>query len=218
MAMSLAAMAAAAVGLLPAVWGALLQEAIDVAVILNALRALRPALPRARLTAADTALTKRFAREHQAVWADIEQLRAAADALGVLPPAEAMARVSQVHRLLVTEVGPHEEAEQAELYPAMDRVLGGRHATATMSRAHAEIAHQTRRLGQLIDDIGAGQPDEADTADLRALLYGLHAILRLHTAQEDENYLSLSDDTHAGHRRHVLVPSTQAPGAEAATR
>jgi heavy metal translocating P-type ATPase len=218
MAMSLAAMAAAAAGLLPAVWGALLQEAIDVAVILNALRALRPALPRARLTAADTALTKRFAREHQAVWADIEQLRAAADALGVLPPAEAMARVSQVHRLLVTEVGPHEEAEQAELYPAMDRVLGGRHATATMSRAHAEIAHQTRRLGQLIDDIGAGQPDEADTADLRALLYGLHAILRLHTAQEDENYLSLSDDTHAGHRRHVLVPSTQAPGAEAATR
>ena len=45
MAMSLAAMAAAAAGLLPAVWGALLQEAIDVAVILNALRALRPAPP-----------------------------------------------------------------------------------------------------------------------------------------------------------------------------
>ena len=42
MGMSLAAMAVAAAGLLPAVWGALLQEAIDVAVILNALRALRP--------------------------------------------------------------------------------------------------------------------------------------------------------------------------------
>jgi hypothetical protein len=87
-----------------------------------------------------------------------------------------------------------------------------------MSRAHAEIAHQTRRLGQLIDDVGPGQPDEADTADLRALLYGLHAILRLHTAQEDENYLSLADDTDAGHPRHILVPSTQPPGAEAATR
>ena len=42
MGMSLAAMGAAAAGLLPAVWGALLQEAIDVAVILNALRALVP--------------------------------------------------------------------------------------------------------------------------------------------------------------------------------
>jgi P-type E1-E2 ATPase len=39
--LSLAAMAFAAVGLIPPVYGALLQEGIDVAVILNALRALR---------------------------------------------------------------------------------------------------------------------------------------------------------------------------------
>jgi hypothetical protein len=58
-----------------------------------------------------------------------------------------------------------------------------------MSRGHAEIAHQVRRLGQLLDDIGAGPPDDADLADLRALLYGLDAILRLHTTQEDESYL-----------------------------
>ena len=45
MGMSPAAMGAAAAGLLPAVWGALLQESIDVAVILNALRALRPPAP-----------------------------------------------------------------------------------------------------------------------------------------------------------------------------
>jgi heavy metal translocating P-type ATPase len=200
MAMSLAAMAAAAAGLLPAVWGALLQEVIDVAVILNALRALRPAAAQVRLAAADTALTERFAHEHQAIWADIEQLRAAADALAVLPPAEAMCRVREVYGLLAEEVGPHEQAEQDQLYPAMDRLLGSRHATAAMSRAHAEIAHQIRRLGQLIEDIGAGQPDAADVADLRALLYGLHAILRLHTAQEDENYLSLGDIPGAGIR------------------
>jgi len=193
-AMSLVAMAAAAVGWLPAVWGALLQEAIDVAVILNALRALRPGTSQTRLAATDTALTQRFAHEHQAIRADTEQLRAAADALGVLPPAQAMARVRQVYRLLVEEVSPHEQAEQEELYPAMDRLLGSRYATATMSRAHTEIAHQIRRLGQLIDDIGSGQPDEADIADLRALLYGLHATLRLHTTQEEENYLSLGEE------------------------
>jgi len=193
-AMSLVAMAAAAVGWLPAVWGALLQEAIDVAVILNALRALRPGTSQTRLAATDTALTQRFAHEHQAIRADTEQLRAAADALGVLPPAQGMARVRQVYRLLVEEVGPHEQAEQEELYPAMDRLLGSRYATAAMSRAHAEIAHQIRRLGQLIDDIGPGQPDEDDIADLRALLYGLHATLRLHTTQEEENYLSLGEE------------------------
>jgi Hemerythrin HHE cation binding domain len=97
--------------------------------------------------------------------------------------------------MLVSEVGPHEQAEEHELYPALDRVLGSPEATATMSRGHAEIARQVRRLGQLLDDIGTGTPDEADLADLRALLYGLHAILRLHTVQEDESYLSLTAST-----------------------
>jgi len=141
MGMSVAAMAAAAAGLLPAVWGALLQEAIDVAVILNALRVLIPAAPRAPLTAADAALNIRFAREHLAIWADIEQLRTAADTLGVAAPQEAMSAVRQAHQVLVNEIGPHERAEQEQLYPMMNRLLGSSHATAAMSRTHAEIAH-----------------------------------------------------------------------------
>jgi heavy metal translocating P-type ATPase len=192
MAMSLAAMGAAAAGLLPAVWGALLQELIDVTVILNALRALRPGRAGRQLAARDTALTSRFQAEHEFIRADIGQLRAAADALGSDPHA-AMDQVRRAHRLLAQEIGPHEKAEEAELYPAMDRLLGSA-ATATMSRAHAEIAHQIRRLGQLLDEIGTGPPDDVDVADLRSLLYGLHAILRLHTAQEDESYLSLGDN------------------------
>ena len=109
----------------------------------------------------------------------------------------AMSQIRSVHRLLTQEIGPHEEAEETELYPALNRLLGGSAATATMSRAHAEIAHQIRRLGQLLDDIGATPPDDVDLADLRSLLYGLHAILRLHTAQEDESYLSLGDNQQA---------------------
>jgi heavy metal translocating P-type ATPase len=210
MGMSVAAMAAAAAGLLPAVWGALLQEAIDVAVILNALRVLIPAAPQARLTAADAARSSRFSREHLTIWADIEQLRAAADALGVVAPQQAMSGVRQAHELLVNEIGPHEKAEQEQLYPMVNRLLGSSHATAAMSRMHAEIAHQTRRLGQLIDDIGAAEPDAADIADLRALLYGLHAILSLHTAQEDESYLCLGDT--GGTAALAAPPGTSAPG------
>jgi len=205
MAMSLVAMGAAAAGLLPAVWGALLQEAIDVAVILNALRALRPAGRTVRLPAGAAELTKRFHDEHEAIRADIDEVRAAAEALGSAEPAAAMEQVRRVHRLLVSEVSPHEDAEERELYPALDQLLGGTDATATMSRAHAEIAHQIRRLGQLLDDIGAGPPDDVDLADLRALLYGLHAILRLHTAQEDESYLSLGDDTADAQATAVLA-------------
>ena len=194
MGMSLLAMAAAGAGLLPAVWGALLQEAIDVAVILNALRALRQPAAASRLSAADTALAHRFSGEHDSIRTDIEEIHATADALGVVAPSEAAARVRAVYKTLTDQVEPHEQAEQAELYPALNRLLGGTDPTAVMTRAHAEIAHQIRRLGQLLEDIGPAEPDQADIADLRGLLYGLHAILRLHTAQEDESYLSLAED------------------------
>jgi heavy metal translocating P-type ATPase len=208
MTMSLAAMGAAAAGLLPAVWGALLQEGIDVAVILNALRALRPGATGTRLAAADAALTRRFQGEHETIRAAIEELRVVADTLGLSTPAEAMTRVKDAHRLLVEQIEPHEQAEETELYPALDRLLGGTEPTATMSRAHAEITHQIRRLGQLIDDIGPEDPDDADLADLRGLLYGLHAILRLHTAQEDESYLSLGDDAGAAPEGQPMVLSS----------
>lgn len=190
MGMSLAAMGVAAVGLLPAVWGALLQEAIDVAVIMNALRAMALPRPTVRLTAADNLLTRRFRIEHQGIRAAIDELRTVAETLS---KPGAMTRVRRVHALLTDEIWPHEYAEESELYPALDRVLGGADPTAPMSRAHAEIAYQIARLGQLVDDIGDAEPDDTDLADLRCTLYGLHAILRLHTVQEDETYLSLGD-------------------------
>ena len=192
MGMSLAAMGVAAAGLLPAVWGALLQEAIDVVVILNALRALRAPAPAIRMTAAEVALARRFRAEHPAIRADIEQLRTAAD---TLTGPEPMTRLRHVHELLANEVWAHESAEESDLYPALNRLLGGTDPTAPMSRAHAEIGYQIARLGRLIDDIGNGPPTEDDIADLRSLLYGLHAVLRLHTVQEDETYLSLDDTT-----------------------
>jgi len=193
MGMSLAAMGAAAAGLLPAVWGALLQEAIDVAVIVNALRALRPVAAGPRLASGDAALTKRFRGEHEMTHAATDLIGGAADALTSAAPAEAMTQVRNAYHLLTSQVAPHENAEETQLYPAVNRLLGGEDPTAPMSRAHAEIAYQIARLGRLLDDIGDQEPDAADLADLRRMLYGLDAILRLHTAQEDETYLSLGD-------------------------
>jgi heavy metal translocating P-type ATPase len=194
MAMSLAAMTVAALGYLPAVWGALLQEGIDVAVILNALRALRRPSAQLHLAERDAAIVRRFQAEHVAIRSDLDRLRTAADCLGTTAPPVAMAQVRQVHRILVDEVEPHEEAEEEVLYPALNRIFGASDATGPMSRGHVEIAHQIRRLGQLLDDIGPDGPDDEDIAELRRLLYGLHAVLRLHTEQEDESYLSVGGD------------------------
>ena len=195
MAHSLAAMGVAAAGLIPAVWGAMLQEVIDLAVIINALRALREGAGEQHLTPADSVLARRFREEHLAIRADIERLRNAADRLGSLEGDAVMTELREVQRLLVEEVQPHEDAEEEQLYPGIGRLLGGDDPMSTMSRAHVEIRHQVRRLGQHIDEFATDGLDEVTINELRSLLYGLCAILSLHTTQEDESFFSLTDET-----------------------
>lgn len=193
MALSGAAMVAAALGLLPPVGGALLQEVIDVAVILNALRALTPGPDRApALDEASAALARRFSAEHQVLRPELDQLRTAADALSSEPVGPALEEVRRVHRFLADDLLPHELAEDAALYPAVASTLGGTDPTGAMSRGHVEIAHHIRRLGRVLDDLPEAGPDEDDLLEMRRLLYGLHAILRLHFAQEEQSYLSLA--------------------------
>ncbi|HET6815522.1 MAG TPA: heavy metal translocating P-type ATPase [Actinomycetota bacterium] len=200
MGLSLAAMGLAAAGLLAPVAGAVLQEAIDVAVIVNALRALGAGrVRRRRPPGASVALGQRFRAEHRELLALVDRVRAVADGLERLPPPQALAEATAVHRLLAERLLPHEEAEDALLYPVVAELLGGEDPTAPMSRAHAEIAHLTRLLGRVLADLGPAGPEPEDRTDLRRILYGLHAILRLHFAQEEEAYLSLLD--HGGQQR-----------------
>jgi len=194
MVMSLVAMAFAAFGLLPAVEGAVLQEVIDATVIFNALRALRAGRTDVRIADADSALARRFRDEHRAIRESIERVRAAADTLDTVDPIASVQRIRSIHQMLVSEVLPHEQAEEDILYPALGRLLGGNDPMGTMSRVHVEIAHQVRRLGQLVDDVDPTHFDEVDLVEMRRTLYGLHAILKLHTAQEDESFLSLAED------------------------
>lgn len=199
MSLSLIAMIIAALGLLPPAAGALLQEAIDVAVILNALRALRggPAA-RVQLPAETGRLLDRFAGEHDELRDTLGLLRTAADRLARRPDRTALSAVEDAHRFLVDRLLPHEAAEETQLYPALAGPLGSSEATATMSRTHAEIQRLATRIGthlRLARATGDIPPDQVD--DLLACLYGLHTLLRLHFVQEEENYFTLADDDSA---------------------
>lgn len=140
-------------------------------------------------------MSQRFKKEHLTIRRDINRLHQVADSLESLDPIGAVDAVKGIQRMLIEEVQPHEDAEEHEPYPALGHFFGGNDPMATMSRAHIEITHQIHRLGQLINDIGPNGVDEIDRAELRSLLYGLCAILKLHTAQEDESYLPLADES-----------------------
>ena len=188
-ALSLLAMLASAAGWLVPVAGALVQEGIDVAVIVNALRALRDGTRRPHAEADE--LLRRFAREHDELAQVRRMVRQAADTVagGAGPRSDAIVR--RVHQLLTERLLPHEHAEETELYPLLDQVLGSPEGTFTMSRGHVEIERLVRRLGRHLAETPATvEPDQVD--DLRATLYGLDAVLTLHFAQEEEAYFTLA--------------------------
>jgi heavy metal translocating P-type ATPase len=187
MSLSIGAMAVAAAGFLPPVAGAVLQEGIDVLVILNALRALSgPVAGRPR-----GELPTGVGDGHLDLLPVIDRVRQVADRLDSVPPSVAGRELAELRRLLDERLLPHEAADDAALYPLVAKVLGGADPIGPMGREHVEIRRLVGMLARLVEDLPESGPSPADLRDLRRVLYGLHAVLRLHFAQEDESYLSL---------------------------
>ena len=148
-----------------------------------------------RLAGQPADLTRRLQAEHVGLRDTVEELRLLGDRLGRAADVPAvLAAVRAAYDRLVIDLLPHELAEETELYPALARVLGGDDPTGVMSRSHAEIGHLVRRIGRLLVDLGPDAPDEEDRTELQAVLYGLHAVLRLHFAQEEEGFFTLLDE------------------------
>jgi heavy metal translocating P-type ATPase len=186
MSLSVAAMAVAAAGFLPPVAGAILQEGIDVLVILNALRVLSEGRRRS-----PAELPAGMGDGHRQLLPVIDRVRQVADRLGDVPPAVAREELDELRGLLEKRLLPHEAADDAALYPLVAKVIGGADPVGPMSRAHVEIRRLAGMLSRLVEELPESGPTSADVRDLRRVLYGLHAILRLHFAQEDESFLSL---------------------------
>jgi soluble P-type ATPase len=190
MGLSLAAMALAALGLVPPAVGAALQELIDALAIGIALIAVLPGRTHTvAMPAADIAAAHKLRAEHDAVLPVIEQIRAVADAL--TSQRSDLEPTRRLLQQLETQLLPHEDADETVLMPLVARALGGTHATAAFSRTHAEIAHQVTQLRRLLNGVDTDQARPEDIIELRRLLYGLHAILQLHNAQEEEEAFSL---------------------------
>ena len=201
MGLSLIAMMVAMTGALPPVAGALLQEAIDVIVILNALRALTGGLEKLPRIPGWTELGARLRSEHRDLAAPIARIRALADGLGTMPASEARAELEQIRVFLTATLIPHEEREDREVFPLLSSAVGNDDVTSALHRTHTEIFHLVRFMDRLVAEVPEDGPGAEDLTDLRRILYGLDAILRLHMAQEEELYVALGDE-------HPEAPAT----------
>ncbi len=194
MGLSLVAMLVATTGALPPVAGALIQEAIDVIVIVNALRALTGGLEATPKVPGWTELGNRLRAEHRDLAPSLARIRPIADRLDALEPAAALEELRWLQGFLGGTLIPHEEREDREVYPFLSRAVGSEDVTAALHRTHTEIFHLIRFYARLVAEIPPEGPGREDLTDLRRVLYGLDAILRLHMAQEEELYLALGDE------------------------
>jgi hypothetical protein len=182
-------MVAAAAGLLPPAFGAILQEVIDVLAILIALRAVLPGkVHTIAMAPEDVATVLRIREQHDALLPVVEQIRGVADALSTHNAD--LTAAFDVFEQLERELLPHERADEEVLIPIVNRALSS-DATAALSRTHAEIEHQVSRLRRLLTGLDNDNVQPEDVVELRRLLYGLYAVLRLHNAQEEEGAFSL---------------------------
>jgi heavy metal translocating P-type ATPase len=210
MALSGFGMILATLGILPPVAGAIFQEVIDVAVIVNALRTLGGRTMK-EAEPGEVEVQERFNHEHGELRPLVETVGKIADDLDLPAGAALQSELRELHGELMAHLLPHEKAEAEEVYPLVARHLGGDGGTGTMGRTHVEIERLVDALGRLLDGLPPAGPTNEDRRELRRLLYGLHAILRLHFAQEEESFFSVlgvrEDDASVSGRNPQLKAS-----------
>jgi len=101
--------------------------------------------------------------------------------------------LDEAHEFLVEHLLPHAEAEDRVLYPAVEQAMGAPGATKTMSRDHVAIVRLADELGWLRGQLRGSTVTLDQAMALRRVLYGLHAIVKLHFEKEEELYLPVLD-------------------------
>lgn len=118
--------------------------------------------------------------DHERLREQTDELRDAARTIVLLDVENRERTRRDIVAYLCEQVVPHTWIDERVLYPEVAERLGDPLVTASMNYDHIAIR-------KWIDDIAA--VDVRDGGKLQELLYGLHALIAVHTWKEDELYL-----------------------------
>jgi heavy metal translocating P-type ATPase len=187
MTLSGVAMIAAAFGWLTPVAGALTQEAIDVAVILNALRALGSGR-RWRRATLPTSDAKALRAEHVKLEASLDRLRDIVAALEVAEPPAGVELMREANGIVSNQLVAHERTDETKVYPRLRRSLASGYGLAAMSRVHRELLHLAHLLSRLSEGLSKSEADAMTLRDGQRIIESIETIARIHNAQEEDIY------------------------------
>jgi hypothetical protein len=110
-----------------------------------------------------------------------ELLSLAARTLRTVDSRERAALQTRALDFLRGDVREHMELEERLLYPRLAERLGDPLAPAPMRYEHLAIRWWTDRIAEA---------DPADVDKLQRLLYGVHALIRVHLSREEDLYIA----------------------------
>jgi iron-sulfur cluster repair protein YtfE (RIC family) len=128
--------------------------------------------------------TEPLREEHRGLHGHIEHLALAAREMPRLSEDERAALRGRMLEFLRGTLLPHAAAEEEVLYPEWAALVGSPEAAAPLVHDHEAIAAWVQRLETA---------EASDVDELQAALYGLHALISVHFAKEEEIQLPAFD-------------------------
>jgi len=134
-------------------------------------------------------LTQPLRDEHKELIPHIEKILEVANSIPEAPSEQIRDGVQEVYEFLAYHLLPHAQAEDAALYPVVQKVLGSPDATRTMSRDHVEVGRYIEELAELQQNVSP-----RNFKSLQRVLYGVYALVKVHFAKEEEVYLPILEE------------------------
>ncbi len=131
--------------------------------------------------------------EHAGLFPSVDRIKQTAELIGKAPTEEICKNLEEVYDFLAHHLKIHAQAEEAVLYPVVQKLLGSPDATRTMGRDHLEIGSYIDELALLKQCPSDGKLTSEQSESLRRVLYGVYALTKVHFAKEEEVYLPILD-------------------------
>ncbi len=160
-------------------------------------------------------LTQPLRDEHKELFPHVDRIRQVAELIGEAPIAEIRRGVEEVYDFLANHLKPHAEAEEAALYPVVQKVLGSPDATKTMSRDHVEVGIYIHELASLRNGLTNEVLMTVQIKSLQRVLYGVYGLVKVHFAKEEEIYLPILDQRLTPESAQEMFEAMEAAAHEA---
>lgn len=153
--------------------------------------------------------------EHAGLFPSVDRIKQTAELIGKASSEEICKGLEEVYDFLAHHLKIHAGAEEAALYPVVQRLLGSPDATKTMSRDHMEIGRYIDELAALKQCPSDGKFSPEHSESLRRVLYGVYALVKIHFEKEEEVYLPILDQRMTAEEVREMYTKMEAAAHEA---